>query len=482
MTRLEKELLAPNEKLQEQLEKALLRIQILERENAELRALVAELEEKLNTNSSNSSKPPSSDGPSAKVKKRKRKKKPKKKRKRGAQRGHEGKSRDLLPVEQVDELVDCKPEGRCDCGGRLQLDEKNPLRQQILELPELALFVSEYRVYSGVCAECGRVHRGSLPEGVSEGMLGPRASAAIGMLSGKYRLSKRSVQELLCDLFGLELCLGTVSNSEARVSEALSGPYEEAGDYVRQREVVHADETSHKVAGRLSWMWVAVTSLVSVFMIRKSRGKQSARELLGEEFGGYLVSDRWSGYNWLPPEQRQLCWAHLVRDFKKIAERGGSSGEIGNALLEYAQKMFHLWHRFCDGKLSHLELELRLAPVRREVERILGEGCSCGHAKTERTCRNLLELRDSLWKFVEVPGVEPTNNVAERTIRPYVLWRKSSFGTQSERGNRFVERMMTASATCKQQGRNLLDYLTDALAAVMHNRPPPSLLPESSLA
>jgi transposase len=477
MTRLEAEFM---KKLREQLESTLFRVDILERENAKLRALIAELEEKLNTNSSNSSKPPSSDGPSSKGKKRKNK--PKKKRKRGAQRGHEGKSRDLLPVEQVDELVDCKPEGRCECGGRLQVDEENPLRHQVLELPELSVFASEYRVYSGVCPECGRVHRGSLPEGTPEEMLGPRAAAAIGMLSGKYRLSKRSVEELLCDLFGLEVCLGTVSNSEARVGGALAEPYEEAGDYVRQREVVHADETSHKVAGRLSWMWVAVSSLVSVFMIRKSRGKQSAKELLGEEFGGYLVSDRWSGYNWLPREQRQLCWAHLVRDFKKIAERGGSSGEIGNALLEYAQKMFHLWHRFCDGKLSRLGLELRAAPLRREVERLLGEGCSCGHAKSERTCRNLLELRESLWKFVEVPGVEPTNNVAERTIRPYVLWRKSSFGTQSERGNRFVERMMTASATCKQQGRNLLDYLTDALAAVMHNRPPPSLLPERSLA
>jgi transposase len=411
----------------------------------------------------------------------KKKRKKKRKRKRGGQPGHAGKTRELLPAEQVDELVDCKPDGRCECGGRVHLDEDAPERHQVLELPEVAILVREFLIYSGVCLECGKVHRGELPDGVPGGVLGPRAMAAIAVLSGKYHLSKRSIEELLSDLFGLDVCLGTVSNTEARVSEALEAPVEEAREYVQGQGVVHADETGHKVAGRKAWMWVAVTSLVSVFLIRFSRGQQVAKELLGEAFGGFLVSDRWSGYNWVETAQRALCWAHLTRDFTKISERAGRSGELGDALLEYVQKMFHLWHLFRDGELSRPELQLKMAPTRRAVESLLEQGLTCGHAKTERTCKKILGVKEALWTFVDVPGVEPTNNVAERTIRPYVLWRKSSFGTQSERGNLFVERMMTVSATCKQQERNVIDYVTDAVRAHLIGAPAPSLLPGGAL-
>jgi len=450
MTSREAELLAIIDDLRNQLARTLICIDKLERDNAALREQAAFLEEKIRTNSSNSSKPPSSD-PLSSDKKKCRKKG---KRRQGGQPGHEGKTRELLPKEQVDESVDCTPDEHCECGGDIQLDRDHPERHQVLELPEMAVLVWEYLVYSGACLTCGKIHRGELPEGVSRGILGPRAMAAVAVLSGKYHLSKRSIEELMSDLFGLDVCLGTISNTEARVSEALADAVEEAQEFVKEQGVVYADETGHKVAGKKAWMWVAVTSLVSVFLIRCSRGQQVAKELLGEAFGGVLVSDRWNAYNWVGTLQRQLCWAHLVRDITKISEREGRAGEIGNKLLKYAQKMFHLWHLFVGGKLTRPELQLKMAPIRRAVESLLAEGLSCGHANTARTCKRILNLKEALWTFVDVPGVEPTNNVAERTIRPYVLWRKASFGTQSERGNLFVERMMTVSATCRQQGLN----------------------------
>jgi transposase len=451
----------------------------LREENATLHSRIAELEEKLNTNSSNSSMPPSTDRPSTGKRKDKKKKG---KRKRGGQPGHEGKTRTLLPKEDVDKFEDCLPDKHCECGGHIELEQENPERHQVLELPEVAVLVWEYLIYSGVCLKCGKVHRGKLPDGVPKGMLGPRAMATVAILSGKYHLSKRNIEEILSDLFGMNICLGTVSNTEARVSEALEEPVEEAKEFVKGQGTAYADETGHKVGGKKAWMWVAVTSFVSVFLIRFSRGQQVAKELLGEAFGGFLVSDRWNAYNWLSTMQRQLCWAHLIRDFTKIAERGGHSEEVGNKLLEYAQKMFHLWHLFVGGNLSRPALQLKMAPIRRGVESLLEEGMTCGHATTERTCKRILKLKEALWTFIDVPDVEPTNNLAERTIRPYVLWRKASFGTQSERGNLFVERMMTVSATCKQQGRNVIDYVTEVISAHLHGDMKPSLLPDCALA
>lgn len=476
MTRREAELMAENEELRKQLAQALMIIDVLDvlkEENEALKKRVAELEEKLGTDSSNSSKPPSSDPPSKQKKKRKKKGK----RKQGGQPGHEGKTRELLPKEQVDEFVSCPPEQRCDCGGHVAVDEKDAERHQVLELPKIKALVTEFLIYSGVCKKCGKVHRGKLPDGTPTGLLAPRAMAAIAVLSGKYRLSKRSIEELLQDLLGLDVSLGTISATEGRVTDILESPVEEAKEFVQQQDIVHADETSHKEGKKKAWMWVAVTAYVSVFIIRFTRGKEAAKELLGESFGGFLVSDRWGAYNWINTLQRQLCWAHLIRDFTKIKERGSRSEEIGNSLLKYAQEMFHLWHRYVDGRMSRPALQLRMARIRKGIEELLEEGLTCGHAKTERTCKRILNLREALWTFVDVPNVEPTNNIAERTIRAYVLWRKASFGTQSERGTLFVERIMTVSASCKQQGRNVLDFVTEAVQSHLLGKPLPSLIP-----
>jgi transposase len=455
----------------------------LREENAALRIRVEELEEKLRTDSSNSSKPPSSDPPWKDKQKNRERNRRKRQRQRGGQPGHEGKTRELLPPEEIDHVVECVPGPDCkDCGGPVDCDEEPSERQQKFEIPEYRAEVTEYRIFSGECRECGRVQRGVLPAGVPAGILGPRAMAAVAVLSGKYRLSKRQVEEVLSDLLGLEVCLGTVSNTEARVSEALAAPVEEAHAYVKEQAVVHADETSHRVANQKAWLWTAVTSCVAVFLICGNRAADSAKRLLGEAFKGILVSDRWHSYSWVAAVRRQLCWAHLERDVTKLAERGGRSKEIGDAVLGYIQEMWHLWHIFRSGQRGRAWFRRKMAPLRAGVESLLAEGVTCGHARTQRTCKRILKLKAALWTFVETPGVEPTNNVAERTIRPYVLWRRVSFGTQSGRGSAFVERMMTVSATCKLQGRNVLDYVTAAIRAWLHGEASPSLLPDQAVA
>lgn len=390
-----------------------------------------------------------------------------------------GKTRKLVPVEQVDEVVPRFPDKKCDCGGRVAVDENRvPERQQKFELPKFKPEITEYQLFAGTCMKCDKVHRGKLPAGVPTGMLGPRAMAIVATYSGDYHLSKRQIEGILKDHFSMDVSLGTVSNTEGRVSDALAAPALEARAYVREQPVVHADETGHKVAGKRAWVWAGVTSFVAVFLVRMTRGTAAAKELLGEKFSGLLVSDRWSGYNWVDAARRQLCWAHLVRDFKKISERGDTSQEIADSILEYTQEMFVLWHMVKDGKRTKRWFQRKMVWIRPQIEDLLEQGTVCGHLKTQRTCKNLLKLKTALWTFVDTDDVEPTNNFAEQIIRDYVLWRKISYGTQSERGNRFVERMLTVTATCRLQKRNVLDYVTEAVSAHLCGELAPSLLPE----
>lgn len=453
-----------------------------QRENAELRsqvaaltARIAELEERLRTSPRNSSKPPSSNPPWTQ-----RQGKPegkKGKRRRGGQPGHPPAQRELLPPEEVDRVVDCPAPTECGCGGRVAPDGSEPERHQQCELPPIKPFVTEFRLGAGICERCGKRHRGGLPEGVSRGLLGPRALALVALLSGVCRLSRRCVVQLLQDLFGLSVCLGTVSNAEAKASAALAEPVDELRVEAQQAQLGHADETGHKQAGRSSWLSVLVTTGITVFMIHVKRNTEAAKALLGKTFAGYLVSDRWGGYNWVDLIRRQFCWAHLERDFKKVSERKGLSQKVGEALVELTHQLFHIYHRVRDGTISHTEFVTQMAPIKAAVEEWLETGSLCGHPQTEKTCLNLLRKKVALWTFVSVPGMEPTNNIAERALRFYVLWRKGSFGTQSERGNRFVERILTVNATCRQQHRNVLEYLTAAIEANLANRPAPSLLP-----
>ncbi|HEX9869402.1 MAG TPA: transposase [Candidatus Tectomicrobia bacterium] len=214
-----------------------------------------------------------------------------------------------------------------------------------------------------------------------------------------------------------------------------------------------------------------------MFVIRLSRRSKGAQELLGERFGGYLVTDRWSAYTWYPAWRRQLCWAHLRRNIEAMIERGGRSREIGEALRAQAHPRFYWWHRVRDGTLAHASVASFLRRIRREVEQLLDAGQTCGVPNTEGTCREILTRRQALWTFVRHPGVEPTNHAAERVMRPGVLWRQGSFGTHSPDGSRCVEAMMTVVATLQQPHRQVLDDLTAACAAALYGEPAPSWLP-----
>ena len=258
---------------------------------------------------------------------------------------------------------------------------------------------------------------------------------------------------------------------------ALAQPVAEARAYVQAQPVAYLDETGWREGRARAWLWAAVTTWVTVFVVRLSRSGQVAQELLGEQFWGYLVTDRWSAYAWYPPWRRQVCWAHLLRDIEAMIERGGGSHAMGEALRAQARQMVHWWHRVRDGTLTHASVASSMWPVRREVERLLNAGQTCGVPKTEGTCREILKLRQALWTCVRHEGVEPTHNAAERAIRPGVLWRKGSFGTQSPDGSRFVDTQMTVVATLKQQHRHVLACVTAACEAALHGEAAPALLP-----
>jgi transposase len=450
------------------------RVTVLEVAIQRLEATVQHLAERLQQDSRNSSRPPSSDPPQ--VQGRRPQRGPTG-RQPGGQLGHEGHARALVPVEQVDAVVSVKPESCRRCQQPLQGEDPQPQRHQVTEIPPVKPVVTEYQLHQLLCAACGATTRAEVPSGVPLGGFGPRLQAITALCTGAYRLSKRTTQNVLEDLFGVALGLGTVANLEQATTQALAEPVAAARAYVQGQTAAYLDETGWREGQHRAWLWTAVTAGVTVFVVRLSRGAKVAQELLGERFWGYLVTERWSAYMWYPTWRRQVCWAHLLRDIEAMSQRGGRSQEIGEALRAQVRLMFHGWHRVRDGTLAHTSFAHDMRPIRREVERLLEAGHTCGVPKTEGTCREILRVRQALWTFVRHAGVAPTNNAAERAIRPGVLWRKGSFGTQSAEGSRFVETMLTVVATLKQQHRNVLDYMTAACEAALHGQTVPSLLP-----
>ena len=439
-----------------------------------LQEQVGTLQEQLNQTSRNSSRPPSSD-----PLQHQRPQRPRGQRRRGGQPGHPGSTRTLIPVADVDEVVVIKPAQCTHCQAPLSGDDPTPWRHQVIEIPPLKPVVTEYQWHQLACPACGETTRAPWPAGVPSGTYGPRVQATVALCTGAYRVSKRTTQQAMEEVFGVPMSVGTISHLEQATTAAVAAPVEEARTYVHEQAVAHLDETSWRQGDKHAWLWVAVTSWVTVFVVRMSRGGEVARELLGKRFGGILVTDRYSAYNWYPVRWRQLCWAHLLRDFEAMRARGGCSEELGDALLAQAHQMFTWWHRVQEGTLKRSTFRSSMTPLRREVERLLEAGRHCGMPKTAETCRDILKRREALWTFVQVAGVEPTNNAAERSIRPGVLWRKGSFGTQSAEGSRFVESMLTVVATLKQQQRNVLEYLTAACEAALRGDTAPSLLPTS---
>ena len=448
------------------------------------------LEEQLNQNSQNSSQPSSKDGFGEKVKPSK----PPRKKARQFQKV-EKPQRELYPIEKCQAVHIQVPDHCHQCKESLSGTDPHPYRHQVIEIPPISPKVIEYQLHQLECEHCGGFTRGTLPSGVCASGYGERLAGVVSLLSSEYRQSHRMVQRLMEALFNIPISRGSVNRLRREVSEAVSAAVESAGQYVQTQAVMNSDETSFKQGNRdglnpkqtQGWIWTLVTPLVSFFEVVLSRSGATAQALIGNEFAGVVVSDRYSSYTWIEVTQRQVCWAHLKRDFTAISQRKGVSKEIGEALLFREKRLFRWWHRVRDGTLTWDEFRVLVEPLRAGLRADLESAAElpiAPHektplAKTVRTCIQILKVESALWTFVEMPGVEPTNNAAERALRPAVIWRRTSFGSQSKAGSQFVSRMLTVVTSLKAQQRDVLDFLAQSCRAARLGLPTPSLLPQT---
>jgi transposase len=439
----------------------------------ELETRVRDLEARLKLNSTNSSRPPSSDPIGLKRKPPA----PPSGKKRGGQPGHRKAHRALVPPEKIHETIHCKPTGCRRCGHGLSGDDPEPLIHQVAELPKIEPIVDEYRLHRLTCPRCGETTCGILPLGVPTGCFGPYLQAVLAMFAGVYRLSKRQIQQMSADLFTLSISTGMIPKLERQSAAVLEAPYNDLATAVHQAEVTNIDETSWRENRRKAWLWATVTPRFTVFTIAKNRSGEVAKALLGSRDNQVVGSDRYSAYEWIMARWRQICWAHLRRDFQAMIDRGGDGATRGRQLLSLSNRLFRHWHRVRDGALQWSSFQERMSRLRREVKHALLEGSRCSCAKTAATCFEILKVEEGLWTFARVKGVEPTNNAVERALRHAVIWRRISGGTDSADGSRFVERMLTVVATCRQQGRNVLDYLSTCFEADHRGQALLSLLP-----
>ena len=457
---------------------------LLREENAALRGRIEELERQVNRDSRNSSQPPSGDPPRSRAERRREARarlKELSKRKPGGQPGHEGKSREMVQAERVDRSSVHLP-GACSCGHEFDGSEERvgePLVHQQWELPPIRPLVFEYELLRLRCPCCGRPRLADLPVGVSWSAFAARLEAHIATLAGVYRLSRRQVREVVQNVFGIPISVGAVDAAIMRMSAVLADPWEKLREYIQQAELVHADETSWRLAGAQQYLWLASSALAACFRIDPHRSQAAAKELLGEEFGGFVVSDRYAGYHFLDVLQQQLCWCHVIRQLVEVSERQRAAGRLGKKLLQAAREVIKTHHRYLqeDHDLDWLRNEL--TPLRERIQELLEQGARGRHQRTANFCAGLLEEYDALWTFCDVHdlAIPVTNNAAERALRHAVLMRRIQGGTQSEQGNRWVERILSVRETLRLQDRPVLDYLIDAATAAHHGQPAPSPLP-----
>lgn len=398
----------------------------------------------------------------------------------GAQPGHAPCQRTRLPAARVQHVVHYRPATCRGCGHALPAEpgpqDPEPTWHQVAELPEIAAVVTEHQGHTRTCPRCGARTHAPIPAEVRAHALGPRLTAVMAYLSGARHDSKRGVEEVVETVFGVPVALGTVAAVEQEASAALAPAHAEVAAHVQAAPVKNVDETGWKRSGRPCWLWAAVTAGAAYFVLHARRGGAGLAALLGEAVTGLLITDRWGTYNRLGVYQRQLCWAHLRREFRGLVDRGGPGRAFGEELLAFTEDVFHWWYRVRDGTLSRASLRTYIEEQRPWLRDLLARGRVCGCAKAAALCAGLLDWEPALWAFVRAEGVEPTNNAAERALRPAVLWRKRSQGSRSEAGCRFVERMLTAVQTLRLQRRNVLAYLHEAITAHRANLPAPQLL------
>ena len=455
-------------------------IKRLREHNTILQEKVRELTARLNADSTNSSQPPSADKPW----KERRSRKPTGRRP-GGQPGHKGTTRKPFPTEDIDRQIPVVPEhcGKCHRCLRAQDATGDVRRHQVVEIPPVVAEVFEYVLHEACCPGCGEVTTADLPAGVPAGCVGPRFQAILALLTGRCRISRREAADVSVALFGekARISVGTVAALERRTAKALKPAYDEALDAIQNAEFVHCDETSWRQTNKLAWLWAAVTPMIKVFRVDRRRNREAFRKLLFA-FVGILITDRFSVYRIHGALMRQLCWAHLKRNFRAIAERGGKARSLGTSGLKIVKAVFQEWYRFRRGEITRHGLRCRIAPIRKRLDRLLTRHINSPVPKARKIAKDLREYGEALWTFARVEGVEPTNNAAERSLRKAVLWRKGSYGSASRAGSRFAERMLTVSESLRAQERSILDFLEASIRARLQEGARPSLLPPAQAA
>jgi transposase len=447
----------------------------------EARALLAraqdrirELEQSRRPTASNSSIPPSANpiGSPRPVVKKPTGRRP------GGQIGHRGVGPKLLAVEKMDQVVRHRPALCRHCHHPLDAQSPEQLvgRHQVAELPRRAVTLIEHQSYACRCNHCGKETRGMIPPDIAASNTGPRLTAAIGIWSAWVKGSRRAVAEVLGQTLGCPIALGSIVNRERELSQSLDQPYRQLLAGIRRGSVKFVDETGWKLHGQDRWLFVAANKNKAVFRIEKARTRPALLQLLDVK-QGVICSDRHGIYDLWPLNRRQLCWAHLKRDFVATTERGGPGEAIGQQLLEITAKVFALWRGFRHRRLSRKALRRGIIPLRKQMRHVLESGADGGQKKTAGLCRSLLKREKALWRFIHTPGMEPTNNLAERMLRPAVIWRKKSFGSHSLSGCRYVERMLSVIQTLRLRGADVLNYLSAAVQAHRRGLSPPALPP-----
>jgi transposase len=447
------------------------------------------VEQKTGASSRISSSPPSADAPKTRQQRRAEarekakelaRKAGKEKREAGGQPGHPGSGRGLLPEDRMKEIVHHYPDDCSGCGREFTDAEKvprhGPGRHQVAELPPTAVVYYEHRTHRLRCRGCRKRTRATLGV-VGESAFGPGLQAAVVALTARNRISRRDMSELVCELFGVWISVGAIDGICQRTSGLLSGPHERLTSQVLASAAINIDETGWYLAGENRTMWTAATAQAAIFQIVEDRHRDRLIELLGSDFAGVVTSDRWWAYDLLDPEQRQACWSHLQRDFRFHSEGLATQQQFGEAGLELTRRLFEVWHAFAEhGDRRRLTREMK--PVKTELRKLLEHAAngSKRHRLHRRFANNLLKLWPALWTFLTIPGVTPTNNAAERALRGPVIHRKLSYGNQSDNGERFTERSLSASVTCRLQHRSLLAYLRELLTAHQTGGALPALL------
>lgn len=479
-----------------------LRITVLEKQvetlattlNAAMSRLT-DLEARLKTNSGNSSKPPSSDGPGVK-----RRPQGAKGNKAGGQEGHEGKTFQPFAAEAVAETKPVMPTACGKCGAAFGADASpvgTPVIFQTVELPPIIPFVVEYHRHEVWCAGCGGHTRGALPDDVGPSPFGPRLCAVIATWAIKFHLSRRQIAALCHSLFGLAISTGAIQAIIERAAEACEPAVKDLQAAIQKAEVVNADETgaAHQGGGakkKRHWLWVAATVFGAIYLVAADRGTDALDKLLGKEFKGIVGCDRWRPYESLFGDSRQICWAHLGREGQSAIDRAEVmlkskdeavrvKGEAllawGKAFLSLYDAIFKSWHRFKDGEMCRKGLTGAMVSHKVAFFKHLQAGALLADKKVARTCRDLMRQWNVLWTFVTAPGVEPTNNEAERAMRQPVLLRKKSQGTRSERGKKTLGTLLSVVETCRRQARSAIDFIEAAIQNHRAGLPPPSLIP-----